>query len=70
MSPNGIPVPVMNTAPLIIRAIQMPSALNRCPFTSWPKPGMKKENNAGIPWVLLQQFMGFTFFERMMRERI
>jgi len=35
-----------------MKAIQMPSALKRCPFTSWPRPGIKKENNAGTPCVL------------------
>ena len=36
---------------LISRAAQTPSAFDTCPFTSWPRPGMKKENNAGAPCV-------------------
>jgi len=52
----------------MMKAIQMPTALNRCPFTSWPRPGKKKENKAGIPCVL-QQFIELTFFKILNKRR-
>jgi hypothetical protein len=52
-SPIKNPIPITLINALNSRAAQIPTAFDICPFTSWPRPGIKKENSAGTPCVLL-----------------